>query len=711
MATVEPGEWRCLGCGRAYSDRAPGDLCPHDERVLVPAATAERFGSDALLGRSLADNYLIFDILGLGGFGAVYRAIDRAHDRRQVAIKTIRPGAERHNADARARFTQEARLLERLRDPHIVQVYHYGEADDALFMALELVPGRSLKRILRSKKRLSPRQAVHITAQILEALTHAHALGLVHRDLKPANILVVEHRDDTVKVIDFGIAKVLEAEDDDEGPKTGTGLVLGTVRYMAPEQLRQGGQVGSATDCYAVGIMFYEMLAGQAPFDGSQAEIAAAHLYQPAPRLDEALAPPTLRAWIERVLLKNPADRFADAAEMREALLAALPGSAAVETAEPTPIEGPPGDAAPGDAAPSGSMDGLSGPSASARAIVAGAGDLDGAEATEASDALPASTDEPAPASTLPDGAVDAPPADAPDAAPDAAPDDSLDAALDAALGPASSVDDPGEGSMTVESEVRPAPEAPVEPAAARDPSPELPPDEEGETLLEPPPIMGAEQSVVIDPDLAALPTLDPGGPMTTEASPAWGDIDVSHAPTALRETSGTIQAARGELGLVDPPDEGRRPWWLVAAALAGVAMLALALVPWVTGEDGGDAGPVETIRLSVGDQPPPLVPTPDVALPDAAPAAVDADPADGAPATDGARPVRHRAAMGWRQIQRYEDPILEALSTCRCSQARRLHDGLPRAFPQDRARRLGRRVARCKLPLVDQQCVDGEVK
>ena len=292
MPTVDPGEWRCLLCGRAYADRAAGALCPHDDAVLVPAATAERFGGDALLGRRLAGDYLIFDILGLGGFGAVYRAVDILHGGRHVAIKTIRPGAERHNADARARFAQEARLLERLRNEHIVRVFRYGEADDALFMALELVPGRSLKRILRSRRSVSPRRAVSITAQILDALAHAHALGLIHRDLKPANILVIEHEDDAVKVIDFGIAKVLEAEDDDEGPKTGTGLVLGTVRYMAPEQLRQGGVVGPATDLYAVGRIVERLVA-------------------------ESEAPFALAGWLARMVADDPSDRFARAADAR----------------------------------------------------------------------------------------------------------------------------------------------------------------------------------------------------------------------------------------------------------------------------------------------------------------------------------------------------------------------------------------------------------
>ncbi|MCA9539321.1 MAG: serine/threonine protein kinase, partial [Myxococcales bacterium] len=330
MSLVEPAEWRCVTCGREYVEREAGDVCPEDDTVLVPRSTAERFAGDAFLGRRFADDFLIFDILGLGGFGAVYRAVEPAAGR-QVAIKTIRPGAERHNADARARFAQEARLLRQLDNPHIVRVLRSGETADGLYMALELVPGRSLKRVMRSHTALSPRRVVHITEQILDALCHAHAMGLIHRDLKPANVLVVERADDAVKVIDFGIAKVLEADDEDEGPKTGTGLVLGTVRYMAPEQLRQGGVVGPASDLYAVGIMFYEMLTGKAPFDGSQAEIAAAHLYQPAPPLPEGVAPDSVRDWLARVLRKEPTDRFSDAKATRAALIAAMPAD---ETAE-----------------------------------------------------------------------------------------------------------------------------------------------------------------------------------------------------------------------------------------------------------------------------------------------------------------------------------------------------------------------------------------
>ena len=146
-------------------------------------------------------------------------------------------------------------------------------------MVLELVRGLSLKQHLARKEKLSLNEAVSVISQILLALEHSHSAGLIHRDLKPSNILFTDLEASQLKLIDFGIAKSLH-NDGENDLKTRTGLVIGTVQYMAPEQLRKDLAVGPRADLYATGILFYEVLCGQTPFQGSQAEVAAGHLYQ-----------------------------------------------------------------------------------------------------------------------------------------------------------------------------------------------------------------------------------------------------------------------------------------------------------------------------------------------------------------------------------------------------------------------------------------------
>ena len=218
------------------------------------------------------------------------------------------------------RFRQEADLLRQLASPHVVEVYEIDQFDELLYMVLELVPGRSLKEIMNDGTPLSLDRAIHITCQVLEGLAPAHSVGLIHRDLKPGNIMVNEANDDGVKLIDLGIAKVLGAKKDSV-PKTGTGLVLGTVRYMAPEQLKRDGLVSSQTDLYSVGLVFYEMITGRTPYDGSPAEMAAAHLYHDPPTIPGAHRSESLDSWFARVMCKSPDERYLDALTMRADLM------------------------------------------------------------------------------------------------------------------------------------------------------------------------------------------------------------------------------------------------------------------------------------------------------------------------------------------------------------------------------------------------------
>ncbi len=355
MSDTPIPEWRCPECGREYdrenfseqlddNDWRWNRFCPADGAAVVPIRTLDHFGGDPLLGRVIDDRYAVFDILGLGGFGAVYRCLD-VIDNREVALKTIRPGAEeRTGADVRARFLQEARLLSELDSPYIVKVHSFAETnapsspqltqtseDKLLYMVMDLVLGPSLKRVLKQGGPIGIQRAATISVQILHALEYAHSLGLVHRDLKPGNILLVDKDADHIKVIDFGIAKVLAQVESEEGPKTGTGLVLGTVRYMAPEQLKAGGLVGPPSDLYAMGVLFYQMVMGQTPFDGSQAEMAAGHLYKTPPPLSKSVleqfsvAAADLQRWLNTSLEKDVGNRYCDASTMRLALQEVLP--------------------------------------------------------------------------------------------------------------------------------------------------------------------------------------------------------------------------------------------------------------------------------------------------------------------------------------------------------------------------------------------------
>ena len=299
-----------------------GDVCPHDGTLLIrPQGKGEAIHAP-WLGRTIEDRYALFDVLGVGGFGAVYRAYDTQEDV-DVAIKVVLASAQVLGADTMARFRQEAKLLASLTSPHIVEVLGFGEYENALYMVLELLPGVTLKEFLSSQPKLSLTTAVNITSQILHGLAAAHEQGLIHRDLKPANIMLDQTDGDRVKIIDFGIAKVLGARDGD-APKTGTGMVLGTVRYMAPEQLQQDGLDSLQTDLYSVGSIFYEMLCLENPYTGSPAEIAAAILYEDSPSLAAQGYSHALNLWFGRVMAKKPAHRYVDALTMQADLVQAV---------------------------------------------------------------------------------------------------------------------------------------------------------------------------------------------------------------------------------------------------------------------------------------------------------------------------------------------------------------------------------------------------
>ncbi|HVF60682.1 MAG TPA: protein kinase [Thermoanaerobaculia bacterium] len=285
-----------------------------------------------MLGRTVS-HYEVLDQIGGGGMGVVYRARDTRLGR-TVALKFLSPqlaGSEAH----KERFLREARAAATLEHPSICSVYDLGETEEGgFFIAMALCPGESLKdRLARGP--LAPEDALRVALHIAEGLASAHARGIVHRDIKPGNVMVGE--DDSVKLVDFGLAKL--AEDPEHLTRTGT--VVGTAAYMSPEQVL-GEEVDHRTDLWSLGVLLYEMLAGVRPFRGERDQavmhsiVARDFAVEPLPQ-GEA---PVLTPLLARLLAKAPAERYQSAAEVVAdlRLLLGLPGNTHSKT---TPLSVP----------------------------------------------------------------------------------------------------------------------------------------------------------------------------------------------------------------------------------------------------------------------------------------------------------------------------------------------------------------------------------
>ncbi len=316
---MEHYTWTCPQCEQQFSGATAGERCPTDASFLIPEETRRKNPNDYLLGRLFAGRYALIDILGVGGVGAVYEALD-TQGGNFVALKIMLPSVGDGEGNLRGRFLREARILSGFNSPGIVRVFDFGEEDGVLFMVLELLPGRSLEKLMAEYAPCPLKIAVDLLRQILRALEEPHAVGLVHRDLKPANIMVQERRGRrSIKIIDFGIAKARYRLDD---LKTRVGLALGTPMYMAPEQFQWEGLIGPWSDQYAIGVLLYELMSGRLPFQGSMPEIAAGHLKEAPPPI-EGISP---RVWrvIQIAMNKRAEERFEDVTAMRLALEALL---------------------------------------------------------------------------------------------------------------------------------------------------------------------------------------------------------------------------------------------------------------------------------------------------------------------------------------------------------------------------------------------------
>lgn len=341
----------CPRCGRQFADHVL--VCTDDFTPLQADATIADVPVDPLIGHVFDGKYRLDQRLGGGGMGTVYRATHLLIDR-PVAIKVL---SQRFVGDetAQHRFRREARAAGRMQHPNAVTVNDFGTTQDGwLYIVMELLEGRTLREILALEGRLDPARAVFYVLQACAAVGAAHDAKLIHRDLKPANIFIQQRRNmpAVVKVLDFGVAKFMveELEDDDFNTLTQVGAMIGTPRYMSPEQC-SGLRLTPASDVYSLGIILYETLTGETPFSADTPLGLAMRQVSEAPRPPREIVP-VIPAELERVVLhalvKNPADRPADANEFRRELQAtaeqlglehwerlAMPGVDALRQADP----------------------------------------------------------------------------------------------------------------------------------------------------------------------------------------------------------------------------------------------------------------------------------------------------------------------------------------------------------------------------------------
>jgi serine/threonine protein kinase len=345
-----PGMSVCAECQKEFADNSR--FCPFCGAVATVGAAA-----DPYLGKMVAGKFKIEKLLGQGGMGKVYLALNVALDQK-VVLKVLLPEYGQ-DPDTVKRFQHEGRAASRLRHPNVIQVMDFGAMEDGtLYMAMEFLPGKDLAHLIQNEFPLGDRRIARIASQILAALTEAHAQNIIHRDLKPENVMIEQRRGDPdfVKVLDFGIAKITDAKT----KLTAAGLVCGTPEYMSPEQAK-GADLDPRSDLYSVGVIIYQMVTGLLPFESdTPVGFLMKHLTEPpmppSQRQPEVEVPAELEAFIMKALSKNADDRFASAEEMRDALLAAVPdaASAPVRTASGASIPRPATPAAPtAKAAPS----------------------------------------------------------------------------------------------------------------------------------------------------------------------------------------------------------------------------------------------------------------------------------------------------------------------------------------------------------------------
>ena len=292
-----------------YLDRFPDFSQAINDALGDDAAPARAFQPPTLDRLAeLFPTLEIIELVGVGGMGAVYKARQPGLDR-MVALKVLPPEFD-HDVKFALRFTREARTLAKLSHPNIVSVFEFGSVKDTYYFLMEFVDGTTLRDVVGAGQ-LSPEHALTIVPHLCDALQYAHDKGVVHRDIKPENILIAA--DGTVKIADFGLSRIL-GEDGQEGTLTATNQVMGTPRYMAPEQLEGSHGVDHRADIYSLGVVFYEMLTGELPIGRFAAPSKKAEIDV---RLDEVVL---------RSLEKEPQRRYQHASHVKSDMQAILAG-------------------------------------------------------------------------------------------------------------------------------------------------------------------------------------------------------------------------------------------------------------------------------------------------------------------------------------------------------------------------------------------------
>ena len=329
------GKLKCVVCSGLSP--AESEKCTQCGAELVEPQGKD---GDPLVASVIENRFLIIEKIGAGGMGMVYRA-EQLSVHRQVAVKILTKWRYSDDVTLAARFQKEAESASKLTNPHTVTIFDFGVTEDrTLFMTMELIDGRSLTGKIKKSGAIEWHEAFSIAEQIADSIAEAHSIGIVHRDLKPDNVMLIKRGgdDDYVKVLDFGIAKVLEKDGTDQlTALTRTGMVFGTPQYMAPEQIR-GETILPQTDIYALGVMIYEMIAGKLPFDSeSPMGVLTKHLTEeprPLGNINDDLPADAVRL-VEIAMEKNPEDRFSSMEEMasqmkriRESLSRKTPGTA-----------------------------------------------------------------------------------------------------------------------------------------------------------------------------------------------------------------------------------------------------------------------------------------------------------------------------------------------------------------------------------------------